>query len=90
MNILLHLTSELLLVPAQPAEGGVSPAVEPLVYEPAGRLRDGEDEESEHHLHTEEEPGAELPLEKSAEAVGGDDPRRDDDDPAGGQGSSEG
>ena len=85
MDILLHLTSELLLVPAQPAEGGVSPAVEPLVYEPAGRLRDGEDEESEHHLHTEEEPGAEFPGDVGAEGVGGQDPGRDHDNTARGQ-----
>ena len=51
LNIQLHLAGELLLVPAQPAEGGVCPAVEPLVDQPAGGLRDGEDEEGQHHLN---------------------------------------
>ena len=90
LNILLHLAGKLFLVAAQPAEGGVRPAVEPLVDQPAGGLRDGEHEEGHYHLEGQEQSGAELPLDDRAEDVGGDHAGSENDDPAGGEGSPEG
>ena len=85
LNVLLHLTGELLLVPSQPVQGVVRPAVVLLVDQPGGRLGDGEDEDGHHDLDTEEEPGADLPVDVGPECVGGKDPGGDDDNAAGGQ-----
>ena len=85
LNVLLHLIGELLLVPSQPVQGVVRPAVVLLVDQPGGRLGDGEDEDGHHDLDTEEEPGADLPVDVGAECVGGKVTGSDDDDAAGGE-----